>query len=212
MQSAYKKRQDKDIESWSDPRYFFTTFVMPFGFLVWSGITVFFAIFPFYYIQRVISSDANQIATVVVFTIGFLAALYYTIAGFQIFFIELRKRCIAHKIIYGDGMFLLKGYYFKKATFHANEVKNVKPIIVNESIFQKRLGTLLSRSTRFTIPYGKNVNLKITLHDSRVFYLPGEMGRPGLWKTEDVKELRDFIEACVSPMPPTALRPSNTIP
>ncbi|BBJ22518.1 hypothetical protein W01_04450 [Candidatus Nitrotoga sp. AM1P] len=107
-------------------------------------------------------------------------------------------------------MFLLKGYYFKKATFHASEVKNVEPIIVSECIFQKRLGTLLSRSTRFTIPYGKNVNLKITLHDSRVFYLPGEMGRPGLWKTEDVKELRDFMEACVASMPPTTLCVSIT--
>ena len=186
------------MQTWSDPRYFLTAFIMPLGFLVWAGMTVCFAIFPFYYIQRAISSETNKIVTVVIFAIGFLAALYYIIAGFQIFLLELGERFIAHKVIYRDGMFLLKGYYFKKVTFHANEVKNVEPIMVSECIFQKRLGTLLSRSTRFTIPYGKNVNLKVILHDSRVFYLPGEMGRPGLWKTEDVKELRDFIEACVA--------------
>lgn len=186
------------MQTWSDPRYFLTTFIMPFGFLIWVGMTVIFAIFPFYYIQRAIPSETNKVVTVAMYAIGFLAAFYYTIAGFQIFFLELGERFIAHKVIYRDGIFLLKGYYFKKATFHANEVKNVEPIMVTERIFQKRLGTLLSRSTRFTIPYGKNVNLKLTLHDSRVFYLPGEMGRPGFWKTEDVKELRDFIEACVA--------------
>ncbi len=191
--------QNGDTQSWSDPRYFLTTFIMPFGFLVWVGGTLFIATFPFFQVQKL------ELGEIIVSVIVFLVGFYYTIAGFQIFFIELRERFIAHKIIYREGMFLLKGYYFKKATFHANSVKKVEPIIVNESIFQKRLGTLLSRSTRFTIPYGKNVNLKITLHDCRVFYLPGEMGRPGLWKTEDVKELRDFMEACVLPMSRTKL-------
>jgi hypothetical protein len=183
--------------SWSDPRYFFSTFVVPLGFLVWAGETVFLVVFPYLYIERAAASEANKIATVMLSIAGTLVGLYYSIGGFQIFFLELRERFIAHKVIYREGVFLLKGYYFKKTTFRDNEVAKVEPIVVSERWFQKRLGTLLSRSTRFTIPYGKNVNLKITLHDGRVFYLPGEMGRPGLWKTEDVKELRDFMEACV---------------
>lgn len=198
--------QNGGAQSWSDPRYLLTTFIMPFGFLVWVGGTLFIVTFPFFQVRKL------ELGEIIVSVIVFLVGFYYTIAGFQIFFLELRERFIAHKITYVDGMFLLKGYYFKEATFHASEVKKVEPIMISERIFQKRLGTLLSRSTRFTIPYGKNVNLKITLHDNRVFYLPGEMGRPGLWKTEDVKELCVFMEACVAPMPTATSRTSITTP
>ena len=59
------------MQTWSDPRYFLTAFIMPLGFLVWAGMTVCFAIFPFYYIQRAISSETNKIVTVVIFAIGF---------------------------------------------------------------------------------------------------------------------------------------------
>ena len=48
------------------------------------------------------------------------------------FFLELRERFIAHKEIYRDGAFLLKGYYFKQATFHANEVAKVESVIISE--------------------------------------------------------------------------------
>jgi hypothetical protein len=120
--------------------------------------------------------------------------VYYTLGAYQIFFLELRERFIARKVIYENDTFLLKGYYFKEDTFNANEVASVEAVVVSERWFQKRLGTLLSRSTRFTIPHGKNVNLKIALRDGRVFFFPGEMGRPGQWKDEDVKELRDFME------------------
>ena len=60
------------------------------------------------------------------------------------------------------------------------------------------IATFQSRTGRFTTPTGKDVNLKISLRDGRVFYLPGEMGRPGQWTTEDVKELRSFMETCAA--------------
>jgi len=192
--------QEKSTQSWSDPRYFLTTFVMPFGFLIWVGMTALFAVLPFYVIEREVGiSVLTKVVHAGFFLALFLGVIYYSIGGFQIFFLELRERFIAHKVIYQDGIFLLKGYYFKKATFRGNEVAKVEPVVVSERWFQKRLGTLLSRSTRFTTPYGKNVNLKIILRDGREYYLPGEMGRPGLWKTEDVKELRAFMEACATP-------------
>lgn len=188
--------EEQSTRSWSDPRYFLTTFVMPFGALAFVGTTTSLAVFPFYVIAR---ETSNSVFTTVlhagIFLALFLGSLYYTIGGFQIFFIELKERFIAHKVIYREGAFLLKGYYFKKAAFQANDVAKVEPVVVSERWFQKRLGTLLSRSTRFTIPHGKNVNLQITLRDGRVFYFPGEMGRPGQWKDEDVKELRDFMES-----------------
>lgn len=185
-------------QSWSDPRYFLTTFIAPFGFLVWVGGAILFPIFPIFYVLTNHASVSNKIGTVLAFIFVFFGSLYYSIAGFQIFFLELRERFIAYEVIYRDGEFLLKGYLFKKATFHANEVVKVEPIVVSERWFQKRIGTLLSRSTRFTIPDGKNVNLKISLRDGRVFYLPGEMARPGQWTTEDAKELRSFMEACAA--------------
>lgn len=154
---------------------------------------------------------------------GFLAGSYYTLGAYQIFFLELRERFIARKVVYENDAFLLKGYYFKEVRFRADEVVAVEPVVVSEHWFQKRLGTLLSRSTRFTIPHGKNVNLKIALRDGRTFYFPGEMGRPGQWKDEDVKELRDFLEGIVarnrevttsSPSPTPKVTPpaSNTTP
>lgn len=190
---------DEATQTWSDPRFFLTTFVMPIGALAWLGAMIWSAIVPFllYFSEREAGGDPIRKAVIAgVFVILFSGSLYYTVAAYQIFFLELRERFIAHKVTYRDGVFELKGYYFKAATFQANEVVKVEPIVVSERWFQKRLGTLLSRSTRFTIPHGKNVNLKITLRDGREFYLPGEMGRPGQWKNEDVKELRDFMEAC----------------
>jgi hypothetical protein len=192
--------RNQTTRSWTDPRYFLTTFVMPFGVLVWVGMSLLFVYTPYmvYFTAKGVGViEYKKIELVVVAVIGALTSLYYTIGGFQMFFLELRERFIAHKAIYRDGVFTLNGYFFKKATFHANEVEKVEPIVVSERWFQKRLGTLLSRSTKFTIPNGKNINLKISLHDGRVFYLPGEMGRPGQWKNEDVKELRDFMESCV---------------
>lgn len=189
---------DETSQSWSDPRYFVTTFIMPFGILVWAGCVIAPIAFSVHYVLSVHASVANKVADVAVSALVFFVSLYYSIGGFQIFFLELRERFIAHKVIYQEGVFWLKGYFFKEATFREDEVMKVEPVVVSERWFQKRLGTLLSRSTPFTIPKGKNVNLKISLHDGRVFYLPGEMGRPGQWKNEDVKEFRDFMEACAA--------------
>ena len=156
---------EKPTQSWSDPRYFLTTFAAPFGFLVWAGGAIICLVFSVHYVLTNHASEANKVGTVLVSILAFFAGFYYSIGGFQIFFIELRERFIAHKVIYRNGEFLLKGYFFKEATFLTNEVEKVEPILVSERWFQKRIGTLLSRSTKFTIPKGKNVNLKITLRD-----------------------------------------------
>ena len=187
----------KEKSVWSDPRSFMTMYIMPLGGLVWAAETAFMVYIPYmvYFTEKGVGVDEiRRLGVVAVAILGFLAGGYYTLGAYQIFFLELRERFIARKVIVESGVFRLKGYYFKEATFNADEVASVEPITVSERWFQKRLGTLLSRSTRFTIPHGKNVNLRITLRDGRVFYFPGEMGRPGQWKDEDVKELREFME------------------
>lgn len=100
-----------------------------------------------------------------------------------------------------DGVFRLKGYYFKKAEFRSEDVARLEPVVVSERWFQRRLGTLLSRSTRFTIPSGKNVNWKVVLRDGREYFLPGEMGRPGLWKAGGLGELKSLLESGIGKSP-----------
>lgn len=191
----------KEKRIWSDPRYLFAL-TYPFGGIAWAGSSIVIGIGAFYIIGKEI--DAGKYSTLelafhaLIFLAVFLGSFYYTLGAYQILFLELRERFITRKVVYENGAFRLKGYYFKEATFKADEVASVEPVVVSERWFQKRLGTLLSRSTRFTMPHGKNVNLKITLRDGRVFYFPGEMGRPGQWADEDVKELRDFMEAIAS--------------
>lgn len=80
-----------------------------------------------------------------IFLAVFLGSFYYTLGAYQIFFLELRERFIARKVVYENGIFQLKGYYFKEAEFRADEVVSVEPVVVSERWFQKRLGTLLSR-------------------------------------------------------------------
>ena len=188
---------------WSDPRYFITTFVMPIGALSFAGTTMLVV----WMIYHEIKNEAGLSTYMILLNVGVLLfglslVLYYTIGAFQIFFLELRERFIAHKVTYRDGEFQLEGYWAKHATFYSNEVEKVEPFMLSERWFQKRTGSLLSRSTRFTIPRGTNVNLKITLRDGRIFYFPGEMGRYGQWKAEDVKELRDFMESLAAPGQP----------
>lgn len=181
---------------WSDPRYLFA-FIFPLGGMAWAGGAIFLTVFPFVYFQRDLPSETNKIFFAICSFFGALVSIYYTLGIYQVFFIELRERFIARKLTYENGTFLLKGYYFKESSFQATEVTAVEPVVVSERWFQKRLGTLLSRSTRFTLPHGKNVNLMISLSNGREFYLPGEMGHPGQWKDEDVKELRDFMESLI---------------
>lgn len=186
-------------QTWSDPRYLLAL-TFPLGGLIWAAETAFMLYLPYmaYFTDKGIGlGQLEKAGFLVISCAGFLAGSYYAIGIAQVFFLELRERFIARKVAYENGAFQLKGYYFKEAAFRADEVVTVEPVVVSERWFQKRLGTLLSRSTRFTIPHGKNVNLKITLRDGRVFYFPGEMGRPGQWKDEDVKELRDFMESLV---------------
>lgn len=206
----------EQTRAWSDPRAYLMMYVAPLGGLVWAGGSVVIGVGSVYVIGKEIA-DAKYGALEVafhalIFLAVFLGSLYYTLGTYQVFILELRERFIARKVACENGVFQLLGYYYKKATFKADEVVSVEPVVVSERWFQKRLGTLLSRSTRFTIPHGKNVNLKITLRDRREFFFPGEMGRPGQWKDEDVKELRDFMEGIAARNTATATPSSRPTP
>ena len=65
----------------------------------------------------------RKVVVAVLFVLLFLIGLYYTTGLFQILFFELKERFIVHKVTYCDGVFSLKGYYFKKDSFKAGEVK-----------------------------------------------------------------------------------------
>lgn len=174
-------------QSWSDPRYLFSP-VIPCVFILFGGALI---VLPFYFTKNF------GLAEIVITVAAVSGGLYFTYCAFQLLFIELNKKFIAHHIKYEAGIFNLRGYYFKKTNFKKTELEKVEPYVISERFFSKNMGTLLSRNNRFTILSGKNVNLKITLKNGREFYFPGEMGRPGQWKPEDVKELRSFMEACI---------------
>lgn len=88
----------------------------------------------------------------------------------------------------------MRGYYFKRANFNETELAEVEPHAISERWFSKEMGTLMTRSTRFTIPSGQNVNWKVSLRDGRVFYIPGTIGRSGVWEKDDAVKLRFFLE------------------
>jgi len=108
----------------------------------------------------------------------FLAVTYGCVGFYQMFFIELRQKFIASKVIYRDGDgYQLWGYYFKRDMFKPSEVISVGEHRVKIG-FGKNIATLLTWQTH---------NYKVTLKDGREFYLPGEMER--------LDELRTQFEA-----------------
>lgn len=181
------------IQVWTDPRLLFM-WIMPLGTLVWAGAAVFLAIFPFIYFQRELPELENKIAFAVASFFGVLVSSYYVYGNFQVLFLELRERFIAWRLTWDGAEFQLWGYYFKRASFHPGDVTGVERVILSERWLQRRIGSFLSRDTRFTRPHGKHINLRITLADGRAFYLPGEMGREKRWMDEDVVELREWME------------------
>lgn len=182
-----KSNRGKTEQCWRDPR-FVTFMFLPLGALLWAICAIVFPIFALNYVLKNNASDANKMATAIILMFFFLVCVYYCIGFYQAFFVELRKKFIARNVAYHEGEFILCGYYFKQDRFKASDVVTVEPHVISERWFGKEMGTLLSRSTRFTIPSGKNINWKISLRDGRVIYLAGEMTR--------VIELKALLEKC----------------
>lgn len=107
---------------------------------------------------------------------------------YQLFFIELREKFIARKVVYKDGVFTLRGWYFKKDSFKETEVVSVEQFKADLRFFGKNILTMLTRNPKSRC----NFNLKVTLKDGRVFYMPGELGRPEVMDRGD--ELKIFLE------------------
>jgi len=189
-----KNSADRAEQSWSDPK-FVIALIAPFGASVWLGATIYLPIFAFWYVLNNRASESNKIATAIICILAFLAGLYYCVGAFLLFFVELRKKFIVRKMVYRDGEFLLQGYYFKQTSFKETELAKVEPHVLSERWFSKDMGgTFLSRSTPPNVRSGQNINWKVTLHDGRVFYLPGEMGRSGVWDPKDGEKLKTFLE------------------
>jgi hypothetical protein len=181
-------------QRWSDP-HLWVALIAPIGVAITICATILFASFPIYYDLTNQDSVAGKITTTAIFVVLFLAGIYACVGFYQTFIIELREKFIARKIAYKDGAFTLRGYYFKRANFNETELLKVEPHVISERWFSHEMGTLMTRSTRFTIPSGQNVNWKVSLRDGRVFYIPGTMGQFGVWGKDDAVKLKTFLEA-----------------
>lgn len=184
-------------QRWSDPK-FVIALIVPIGVLGWLGATIVLAVAPYFIYftaKGAGASEAKKALVTAMAMIFFLGGLYYCVSFFLLFFVELRKKFIVRKLVYRDGEFLLQGYYFKQASFKETELAKVEPHVLSERWFSKDMGgTFLSRSTPPNVRSGQNINWKVTLHDGRVFYLPGEMGRSGVWAPGDGEKLKVFLE------------------
>lgn len=182
------------VETWTDPRLLFM-WIVPLSALVWVSGAVFVLYFAFFiYLPREFPSQGDKAGVVVVALFTASGCSYYLIAAYQILFIELRERFIVWRLTWDGDVFQASGYYLKRASFRPGDVTGVEQVILSERWFQKRIGSFLSRNTRFTQPHGKHINLRLILADGRVFYLPGELGYEGRWKDEDVVQLREWME------------------
>lgn len=120
---------------------------------------------------------SKKVPMLVLVGLIFLAVTYACIGIYQMFFIELREKFIARKVVWDGSGYQLWGYYFKRGTFTPSEVISVDEHRVKIG-FGLNIATLLTWQTH---------NYKITLKDGREFYLPGEMER--------LDELRAQFEA-----------------
>lgn len=112
-------------------------------------------------------NTSKQKTLLVLASVFLLFAIYACIGVYQ-FFAEMRRQFIARKVErWSDDIYRLRGYYFKKAAFNSSEVASV-----TEHIVKPRFGKNIATALTWTRP-----NYKLTLHDGREFYLPGELDR-----------------------------------
>jgi hypothetical protein len=190
-QSKVDLQPPSAVVTWTDPRLLFM-WIMPLGTMVWAGLGVFVLYTVVFVYQPQDWIDKIGIALVMLFAVSTSSWVVYGNA--QALFFELRERFIVWRLTWDGDVFQASGYYLKRASFRPGDVTGVEQVILSERWFQKRIGSFLSRNTRFTQPHGKHINLRIILADGRVFYLPGELGCEGRWKDEDVVQLREWME------------------
>lgn len=170
---------------WNDPR-FFCSLLYPIGALIWAIVAVASLGFPIWYSLRSEPSLMNKtVSSIMVFAIGGLGGIYYTIAAYQIFFLELKERFIVRKARYEDGAFDLEGYYFKADLFQVVDVVSVEEVVADPRWFSQRTGTMLTRNPKLRC----NFSLKATLKDGRAFLFPGE-----LFEAQGIETMRRLLE------------------
>lgn len=158
---------------WIDPRFFI--WLIPLGSLIWAGSLLVLAYTPFmvYFTAEGVGVGSGKKLAITLIMIFFFLGLGYMFSGIvRFFFIELREKFIAYKVLLENEVYIIKGYYFKKDKFNKNEILSVEdyPIIVRPGLRKLRNFTILSWSPQTVLP-----NYKILLVDGRVFYLPGDM-------------------------------------
>ena len=76
-----------------------------------------------------------EIGKIAVHIIILLVGLYFLGGVYQLLFIELRRKFIVHHLKFEAGVFSLRGYYFKHASFKETEVEKVEPYVLNDKSF-----------------------------------------------------------------------------
>lgn len=175
---------------WGDPRIGIAVLI-PFGAMVFVVFTVWQPIFIVHYLWKNSANVVNKLGAVVVIVPVFLTTLYASIGFYQLLFIELREKFIAWKVVYLDGEFSLRRYYFKRACFKEAELASIEQFQADPHAFSKHIATLLTRNSKIHCNY----NLKVTLKDGHIFYLPGELNRLQPGEVDKGDGLKAFLEA-----------------
>lgn len=174
-------------DRWVDERRIII-WVLPVSALLIVGVTAVSAVMPYlvYFSEKemAVEVSSERTAAIAALFIGLFLIWFYVCIGFyQMFFIELRRKFITRQVEWDGSGYRLRGYYFKRDTFQPTDVASVEEYRVGHRYLSSTILTLLTRTPK--------TNYKVTLKDSRVFYLPGDMER--------VEGLKTLFESDIQP-------------
>lgn len=155
---------------WTDQRRFII-WALPLSATLIVALTTWSAVFPFHIYfgdEGIGVSKEKKFIVASIFALIASGGAYVCIGLYQMFFIELRKKFITSKIVPLGERYFLYGYYFRKAKFNRRDVLSVEAYPVKPR-FGKNIVTALSWQPQTELP-----NYKVTLHDGREFYIPGD--------------------------------------
>jgi hypothetical protein len=146
------KQRAKADQSWIDFRVVY--FILPLSALVFVYWTLLFGTIPYrlYFTEKEAGGDAYNKAFLAALSVFyFLCSLYACVGFYRLFFIELREKFITRKVTYKDGVFALRGWYFKKDSFNETDVVSVEQFQADPRFFGKNILTMLTRNLATSI-------------------------------------------------------------
>ncbi len=133
----------------------------------------------------------NIIANIVGDIAAILLVIYLIAANIQATFLEPRERFIVHWARYLDGVFQLRGYYYREDDLFAADVVAIDKHVSDNRWFGPkgswRIGTLLTRDPRLQ----QNYDLVVSPRDGWQHYFPGR-----LFEQEGPERLLESLTYC----------------